>query len=609
MTMFNIGISENYAPTYEEIERDYKNGAISKEQLKDLAQKRHNYNVQQANTQQLKETLGGGVRAIIGGGLEGASFHPIFNIPYVGTGIGGAMFEWGNSINNQESAKDTLKNIGKGFAIGETVGAIPYVGKGLNRLSGGKIGSGLSNIGSKISKSPVGEKASDFGNKLADYLTTDIKAFNPSKQIVYHGSPYDFDKFSNEAIGTGEGAQAHGLGHYAALDKNIADKRYRQALTGDNFDNEQFFYNGKSIDDKNKKAILSTIYENGRDKVLQVREKNIDKYKYNNDEYLQKLQELEWIKSLNENLIKKETNKGQLYKLKVPNDNVMLRENVSFTEQPQAVQKGLRDIQNDILQSKGYNSIDEINSKIDALNAEYETLSNKPVLPWESSPTSQVQAQISDLERLRDMYDFGGSSKNIYRQLNNYYGDKTNELLISKGIKGISYNGGIDGEARVIFNPEDIDIVKKYYNQPDLWKYLNGLKPNEGAELTAIENFLRNPQFPMTEKDFNNYEKLGLNYYQNILQPNSIEVPEYGTIRFNRKNKGKDDITNFKMYPDLFELLKGSKKINRTNYKNEIDREYDYLENPRNKLYQFLIEDIKDKGKRYKMMKNKETGK
>lgn len=609
MTTFNIGISKNYAPTYEEMERDYKNGAISKDQLKDLAQKRHNYNVKQANTQQLKETLGSGVRALIGGGLEGASFHPIFNIPYVGTGIGGAMFEWGNSINNQESAKDTLKNIGKGFAVGETVGAIPYVGKGLNRLSGGKIGSGLSNIGSKIENSPIGQKVGSFGNKLADYLTTDIKGFNPNKQTAWHGSPYDFEKFSNEAIGTGEGAQAHGLGHYAALNKNIADKRYRQALTDDNFDNEQFFYNGKSIDDKNKKAILSTIYENGRDKVLQVREKNIDKYKYNNDEYLQKLQELEWIKSLNENLIKKETNKGQLYKLKVPNDNVLLRENVSFTEQPQAVQKGLRDIQNDILQSKGYNSIDEINSKIDVLNAEYEALSNKPVLPWESSPTSQVQAQISDLERLRNMYDFGGSSKNIYRRLNNYYGDKTNELLTSKGIKGISYNGGIDGEARVIFNPEDIDIVKKYYNQPDLWKYLNGLKPNEGAELTAIENILRNPQFPMTEKDFKNYEKLGLNYYQNILQPNSIEVPEYGTIHFNRKNKGKDDITNFKMYPDLFELLKGSKKINRTNYKNEIDREYDYLENPRNKLYQFLIEDIKDKGKRYKMMKNKETGK
>ncbi len=90
-----------------------------------------------------------------------------------------------------------------------------------------------------------------------------------------------------------------------AKSKNIADKRYRQALTGDDFDNEQFFYGNKLIDDRNKKAILSTIYENGKDKVLQLREKTIDRYKYDNNEYLKKLEELNWIKSLNENLIKK----------------------------------------------------------------------------------------------------------------------------------------------------------------------------------------------------------------------------------------------------------------------------------------------------------------
>lgn len=29
-----------------------------------------------------------------GSALSGASFHPIFNIPYVGTGIGGAMYDF-----------------------------------------------------------------------------------------------------------------------------------------------------------------------------------------------------------------------------------------------------------------------------------------------------------------------------------------------------------------------------------------------------------------------------------------------------------------------------------------------------------------------------------
>lgn len=37
-----------------------------------------------------------------------------------------------------------------------------------------------------------------------------------------HGSPYKFDKFSDEFIGKGEGAQAFGHGHYLTEDENVA---------------------------------------------------------------------------------------------------------------------------------------------------------------------------------------------------------------------------------------------------------------------------------------------------------------------------------------------------------------------------------------------------
>lgn len=45
----------------------------------------------------------------------------------------------------------------------------------------------------------------------------------------YHGTPHDFDAFSNDAIGTGEGAQAYGYGHYVAGNKGIAEG-YRDRL-------------------------------------------------------------------------------------------------------------------------------------------------------------------------------------------------------------------------------------------------------------------------------------------------------------------------------------------------------------------------------------------
>jgi hypothetical protein len=49
---------------------------------------------------------------------------------------------------------------------------------------------------------------------------------------AYHGSPHDFDKFSMDKIGTGEGAQAYGHGLYFA-DKEAVAKSYRDALTHD----------------------------------------------------------------------------------------------------------------------------------------------------------------------------------------------------------------------------------------------------------------------------------------------------------------------------------------------------------------------------------------
>lgn len=91
---------------------------------------------------------------IIGGGvLQGASALPIFNIPYVGTGLGGALFEAGNAIMQGKNAKDIAKDAGKGFVVGETVGAIPYVGKVAGKTKAGQV---------------VANQASNFANRLAE---------------------------------------------------------------------------------------------------------------------------------------------------------------------------------------------------------------------------------------------------------------------------------------------------------------------------------------------------------------------------------------------------------------------------------------------------------
>lgn len=51
----------------------------------------------------------------------------------------------------------------------------------------------------------------------------------PMFMVAFHGTPYDFDKFSTSKIGTGEGSQAFGYGLYFTNAKDIAE-HYRQKL-------------------------------------------------------------------------------------------------------------------------------------------------------------------------------------------------------------------------------------------------------------------------------------------------------------------------------------------------------------------------------------------
>lgn len=59
---------------------------------------------------------------------------------------------------------------------------------------------------------------------------------------AYHGSPHDFDKFSMDKIGTGDGAQAYGHGMYFAENEGVA-KAYRDALSGKNMTLDGSKYN------------------------------------------------------------------------------------------------------------------------------------------------------------------------------------------------------------------------------------------------------------------------------------------------------------------------------------------------------------------------------
>jgi len=59
------------------------------------------------------------------------------------------------------------------------------------------------------------------------------------KLRAFHGSPYSFDRFSTDQIGTGEGAQAYGRGLYFAEREGTAES-YRDSLTPRDFEYEDY---------------------------------------------------------------------------------------------------------------------------------------------------------------------------------------------------------------------------------------------------------------------------------------------------------------------------------------------------------------------------------
>ena len=102
------------------------------------------------------ERRGNIVRGGLGTAVSGASFLPILNIPYVGTGVGGAMYDLGQGIVAGDKAKDLAKRAGRGFVIGETVGAIPYVGKAVAKTKAGQaVVKKLDKVGEKVAQNPA----------------------------------------------------------------------------------------------------------------------------------------------------------------------------------------------------------------------------------------------------------------------------------------------------------------------------------------------------------------------------------------------------------------------------------------------------------------------
>ena len=242
----------------------------------------------------------------------------------------------------------------------------------------------------------------------------------------YHGSPYDFDKFDVKFIGSGQGAIAHGWGLYFAIEDPRTAKGYKDNYTRRPGSHISYSFEKKSYPRGSVMfRVLKMIKDNGKQEAIDSLKDLLNQKEWiesnpTNEDYVKQL--IEKINKIDEDKIKEKihVNKGQRFTVKLPNLTNFLDEQGNISEQSKKVQSVMKKIAKD----KKIDMYDSINGR-----------------------------------------DFYYKLGNLIQSSNDWDKAKyASQLLYQHGVVGIKYNGYSDGNCVVMFNGDDVKIMKKEIN-------------------------------------------------------------------------------------------------------------------------------------------------
>ena len=173
--------------------------------------------------------------------------------------------------------------------------------------------------------------------------------------------------------------------------------------------------------------------------------------------------EVKDLKSFDPEKLQYVENKGQLFKVDIPEEDVLLDQQKPFNEQPEAVQKG----------------IDRI----------VEGLNDTQLSRWDNIREQGREAARSSVKE--SLHDADGQS--IYLTLQRILGNAKNVscALNKHGVKGITYQGWQDGHCYVVFDDQAIKVLEKFSAK------------GEGAKLRRMlqeATFLKDSELSTQEK-------------------------------------------------------------------------------------------------------------
>lgn len=149
-----------------------------------------------------------------------------------------------NSVSDQPNSVSGADNAG----ASPTLGTVEPQGRLASQPS-----LGLQSVTARMSADTI---KADLGVDVPGTLVRG--AFGVPKQegiTAFHGSPHDFEKFSLDKIGTGEGAQAYGHGLYFAQNEGVA-RGYQKTLS-ENY----HLVDGKPVDPTNPEHIAASYLQ------------------------------------------------------------------------------------------------------------------------------------------------------------------------------------------------------------------------------------------------------------------------------------------------------------------------------------------------------------
>lgn len=281
-------------------------------------------------------------------------------------------------------------------------------------------------------------------------------------QTAYHGSPYLFNKFNANKIGTGEGAQVYGHGMYFAENPKVAEE-YRNALK---FDNDlKITTNGDVL---TQKAL--TMSNMDKDKAISMlKSGQVDNVKMPES----------FANYMVENTFAKMQNpSGTLYKVDIPDVQIpkMLEWDKPLSSQSQEVKNVAANLAKSTESWKNYSS--QLNEKAYKL-ADEMIHGKKPIVGKESAQywkkLDKLQPNVDHNAIFNSFYEAGlrsgqndVSGSQLYNLLSRKSGTKeASDWLLSQGIPGIKYldqGSRISNEGTrnfVVFDPTDVKILER----------------------------------------------------------------------------------------------------------------------------------------------------